>query len=430
MFFCKLVMAAWRSQLRCACGCLLCFFIVIPNVVGAQSKEERLTLPSALSRVIERNPSLKVFNFRLKGIKGLRVTADQSPAYEAGLQVENAFGSGAFHGLEQAEYTLSLSSVIELGDKRRARVNAVSSRYALVDAQREAETLDLLGKVTQRYVVALALQEKLGLAEQAVALNEATLNIAERRVKQGASPNSEVLRARAALAQSRISQAALITEFDIQKTELASFWGDTQANFKRLEGNLFRVEPGKSFDLLYQRVSRSPMIRVYASEKRMRDAQVKLAQSESETDIRWQLGARRHEATGDTALVVGLSVPLFTERRNRGEVQAALAARDEVAYRRQEALLEVHSLLFDAYQTRQHSISAVEQFQSLVIPTLTEALTLTQKAYESGRYSYLEWVSAQRDLLGAREAMVEAAAKALLNQVLIEELTAQPLMQP
>ncbi|HCN72275.1 MAG TPA: transporter, partial [Pusillimonas sp.] len=49
---------------------------------------------------------------------------------------------------------------------------------------------------------------------------------------------------------------------------------------------------------------------------------------------------------------------------------------------------------------------------------------------ESGRYSYLEWVSAQRDLLGAREAMVEAAAKALLNQVLIEELTAQPLMQP
>ena len=65
MFFCKLVMAAWRSQLRCACGCLLCFFIVIPNVVGAQSKEERLTLPSALSRVIERNPSLKVFNFRL-----------------------------------------------------------------------------------------------------------------------------------------------------------------------------------------------------------------------------------------------------------------------------------------------------------------------------------------------------------------------------
>ena len=75
------------------------------------------------------------------------------------------------------------------------------------------------------------------------------------------------------------------------------------------------------------------MIQVYASERRMRDAEIQLAKSQSESDIRWQVGARRFEETGDTALVVGVSMPLFAGRRNRGEVQAAAAARDEAALR-------------------------------------------------------------------------------------------------
>ena len=106
-----------------------------------------------------------------------------------------------------------------------------------------------------------------------------------------------------------------------------------------------------------------------------------------------------------------------------------MAARDEIEYRQQSALLQLHSLLFDAYHTRQQNIAAVEQLRDAVLPDLTQALELTQKAYERGRYSYVEWTAAQRELLSAREALVEAAATALLNQALIEQLTAQPMTQ-
>ncbi|MEC8897292.1 MAG: TolC family protein, partial [Pseudomonadota bacterium] len=123
----------------------------------------------------------------------------------------------------------------------------------------------------------------------------------------------------------------------------------------------------------------------------------------------------------------GLSVPLFSGRRNRGEVQAALAARDEVRFRREDTLLRLHSRLFDAYHLRQQSIETVEQIRSQMLPDLTEALTQTREAYENGRYSYVEWTAAQRELLSAREALVDAATTALLNQALIEQLTAQPL---
>lgn len=429
MLFCKPMSSGRRLLPRQIYVLFFCIFALAFKVSAAHAADAPLTLSNALSRTMAQNPGLRVFDFRLQGLEGKRLTADQAPAYEAGLEVENVLGSGALQGVDGAEYTLSLSSVIELGGKRRARTGAVSSRYDLAEAEREAETLDLLGQVTQRYVATLALQEKLALSAQAVELSEATLSTVTRRAKQGAAPEAEVLRAKAALAQSRIAHSALQTEYEKRKMALASLWGETRVDFQRLQGDLFRFESSERFEVLYQQASESPVIRVYASERRMRDAEIRLARSQSESDIRWQIGARRLETTGDTALVAGLSMPLFAGRRNRGEVQAAMAARNEVEYRQQSALLRLHSLLFEAYHTRQQNVDAVEQLRSTVLPDLTKALDLTRQAYERGRYSYVEWTAAQRELLSAREALVEAAATALLNQALIEQLTAQSMTQ-
>lgn len=405
----------------------LCLFALTSCIGFARAGERPLTLADALSRTMAEHPDLRVFDLRLKGLEGSRITAGLAPAYEAGLEVENVFGSGEQQGIDRAEYTLSLSSAIELGGKRRARTGVASSRYELLEAQREAETLDLLGQVTRHYIAALALQEKIDLAGQAAELNDATLKVVKRRARQGAVPEAEVLRARAGLAQSRIAYDALQTDYKKRKIALASMWGETQLDFHRLQGDLFQFGPSEQFDVLYQQVSESPAIKVYASELRLHEAQIQLAESQSETDIHWQIGARRFEETGDTALVAGISMPLFAGRRNRGEIQVARTAREEVAYRGESALLQLHSLLFAAYHTRQQNIEAVEQLRTTVLPDLTEALEMTRHAYERGRYSYEEWIAAQRELLSAREALIDAATRALLNQALIEQLTAAPM---
>lgn len=401
--------------------------VMVFNPAVAYSGEQPLTLSEALSRAMAQNPSLQVFDLRLEALAGGRFTADQSPALETGLEVENFLGSDNLQGVDGAEYTLSLSSVLELGDKRRARVNVVESRYGLMEAERRAETLDVLGRVTQLFVATLALQEKLQLAAEAVSLAGATHEIIAQRATRGATPEAEVLRARAALTQSQIEQSRLQAEFVNRKMALASLWGDTNPDFKLLEGDLFQFGSSDGFEALYQRVNDSPAIQVYASEQRIREAEIQLARSQSESDIRWEVGIRRFEEQDDTAFIAGFSVPLFAGRRNSGEVRAAQAARNEVGYRRQDTLLRLHSRLFEAYHLRQQSIEAVERIRSQMLPDLSEALTQTRDAYESGRYSYVEWTAAQRELLAAQMALVDAATTALLNQALIEQLTAQPL---
>ncbi len=421
-----------RSTGWCAVRCNLVFpvfslLVMVFNPAVAYSGEQPLTLSEALSRTMAQNPGLQVFDLRLEALEGGRFTADQSPVLETGLEVENFLGSDNLQGVDGAEYTLSLSSVLELGGKRQARVSVVESRYGLLEAERRAETLDVLGRVTQLFVATLALQEKLQLAAEAVGLAETTHASIARRATRGATPEAEVLRARAALTQSQIEHSRLQAEFENRKVALASLWGDTDPEFKLLHGDLFQFGSSDSFEALYQRVNDSPAIQVYASEQRIRVAEIQLARSQSESDIRWEVGIRRLEEMDDTALTAGFSIPLFAGRRNRGELQAAQAARNEVGFRRQDTLLRLHSRLFAAYHSRQQSIEAVKRIRSQMLPDLSQALTQTRDAYESGRYSYVEWTAAQRELLSARLALIDAATTALLNQALIEQLTAQPL---
>ena len=178
---------------------------------------------------------------------------------------------------------------------------------------------------------------------------------------------------------------------------------------------------------MYQRVAASPAVQVFASEERLRDAEVALARSQSTSNVQWSLGVRRFEDTGDSALTAGISVPLFSGRRSRGEVQSALAEREMIQYRREAALLAIRARLFEAWKTYQQSATATQEMRTEVLPALEKALKQTRQAYERGRYSYVDWVTAQRELLDARMATIDAATTALLNQALIEQLTAEPL---
>jgi cobalt-zinc-cadmium efflux system outer membrane protein len=54
-------------------------------------------------------------------------------------------------------------------------------------------------------------------------------------------------------------------------------------------------------------------------------------------------------------------------------------------------------------------------------------LTQTEYAYQRGRYSYLEWIAAQRELLDAQRSLIEASANAHRYFAEIERLTGESL---
>jgi len=398
---------------------------IATSSVQAQSSGQ-LSLGEAISHAIARNPDLPIFDLRIQALGGRRLTANQLPAYELSMETEGVIGTGDQRA-DTAEYTLSLSSVLEMGGKRQARLGVVEAEYSLVEAERRADALDLLGRVAQAFIATLAIQEKIVIAEDAIDIAETAYQTVARRARTGAVADAEVLRAKAALAEARIELANLTANFTVQKVNLAANWGEISPQYSRLQGDLFRFEPPGRFEDLFERVASNPNIEVFANEQRVREAEVQLTKSQADSDVRWAIGARRLEATNDYSVVASASIPLFSGRRNRGELQSAMAAREEVLYRRENALTRLRTRLFEAYQTREQYLDAYRVINDQIIPDLAKALRLTHEGYERGRYSYLEWNAAQADLLAARQSLVETASAILLNQVLIEQLTGQPL---
>lgn len=392
-----------------------------------QAANNTLTLDTALKRALKQNPSLKVFSFRNTALTGQMETAGLKPAYELGLEAENFSGSDELSGFDGAEITISLSSVLEMGDKRSARRGIVSNRHSVIDAQRQVESLALLGEVTRRYVDVLAAQEQVSLAKESDELASQTLNIVKELASAGATPDAEVKRAQAAASQAQLTLLSTQQQLEYLKVSLAALWGEMSPNFATIDGDLFHFGIDVDFERLYAKVERNPAIQIFAAEERLKEAEVRLAKTQSRSDISWSVGVRRFEESDNSALVAGFSMPLFSSKRNSGAVSTALAQHNEIFVRKDVELLNMHTQLFRAFHNRKQAILTAKELQKTIIPALEEALKETQTAYQSGRYGYLEYVSARQELLSAKRTLIESASSALTYGAEIEQLTAEPL---
>lgn len=110
-------------------------------------------------------------------------------------------------------------------------------------------------------------------------------------------------------------------------------------------------------------------------------------------------------------------------------MKTALANRNAVDFAQQDLLLRLHAQLFEAYSLRRQNIAAVKKTEREIIPALENALKLTRKAYENGRYRYLDLIAAQEELLATKQARIDAASTALISQALIEKLSSEALNQ-
>ena len=104
---------------------------------------------------------------------------------------------------------------------------------------------------------------------------------------------------------------------------------------------------------------------------------------------------------------------MFTGSRNAAARRAATAASNAVAVRKEAALLALRTQLFGAYSNRQQAIHIAQDLRQEIIPALQIALQETKQAYQRGRYSYLDYVSAQQELLNAQRSLIAAASTAL-----------------
>jgi cobalt-zinc-cadmium efflux system outer membrane protein len=203
--------------------------------------------------------------------------------------------------------------------------------------------------------------------------------------------------------------------------------GEREPTFGRVAGDLIAQEPLETFENLLARIEASVDFLVFADEERLLDARLRLAELKRRPDLRVQIGVRRFEDVDDVAMVAGFSLPLDSARRAQPSIAAARAERARTATEREAAFLKVQAQLFEQYQELGHARVEMRTLRESVIPRLERVVEQANYAYTRGRYSWLEWADAQRELLEVRRRLNDVAANLHTLRIEIERLTAQSL---
>jgi outer membrane protein, heavy metal efflux system len=402
------------------------------NLVGfAQAADpgsaNQLTLRQALSATLAANPGLTVYQFRAAAIAGERTTANLKPPLQINGGVEDALGSGDLQFIDAAEFTLSLSQVIELGEQRAARVGVAGQRGDMLRAEQRITELDLLAEVTRRFITTATAQEQLALQQRATALAQQTLNALQPLVTAGQTPASEQTRATAALTRAKLAETHAFASVETAKVRLASMWANQLPEFTSVNAQLRQVGEVGDVNALLLGLDANPDLLLFASEERLLDAQVRETQSEQRGTLQWTAGIRHIREAGDTGFVVAVSMPLGSRERMSGAIATAQAKVGEVASRRAIVLNHMQTQLRALHVQLGQAILEVNTLRDTVLPQLNTALAQTRAAYLAGRYSYLELTSAQAETLDAELALINAASDAHLLRAEIERLSGAAL---
>ena len=405
--------------------------IVQPSIVSAANKNtaEALTLKEAIQRTLNHNPELQTFQYQLQAQQGRMVQADLSPKPEVSLTVEDALGSGDFNGFDNSQATLSVAWVLDQNIKDK-RVQLASEAKSLIESEKNIKQLDSATQTARYFLAALFYQQSAVIAHRAIALAQSTVREVKHRVKIGKTPLAELYRADAELAKRRLVLGDIEHELESSIRQLASQWGSTEPSFKTVLGTLNNRPDVLSFLALKKQLKNNPNIAKYLSIDRVNQAQLKLA--EEERNSRWKLttGVRRYEETGDFGVVAGISMPFGGRHRNQGRIAEVKATRLQNLSEAEALRIRIETTLFVVYQQLEHSFHLSEVLKKEIIPKLEKALTETQKAYELGKYSYLEWSAVQNELLSAQSRLLDASLSAHLKQLEIERLTGTQITAP
>ena len=389
---------------------------------------DTLTLRETVRRVTEHNPSLMAYAPRLKALSGDRASAGLKPPMELSAEADEFGGSNEAQGTRNIELTLALSGVVELGGRPESRIAIVDAKEALLAATRRTQLLDVQAEAARLFVKLAALQQELEVARRAESLARQAEKTVSQRVERGRAPQAELHRAQAATARAAVEAGHVEHQIPTLKVKLAALWGETSPDFQRVDDDaLFHTGRAGAFEPLIKTLEQSPDLQQLASQERIQAANLRLAQSTSRGVVRWQAGVRRLEGSDSTGLVAGLSIPLFSGRRARGDLDAASARHEAARFDTQTARIAARATLYEAWQHRRHAIEAFAALRDAVIPRLESALSNTREAYRAGRYSYLDLIAARQELIDARLALLDAARRAHLNRIELERLAGAAL---
>ena len=377
---------------------------ILPVMSANPSSGELLTLPAAVERAFQFNPGLRSALRDIDIAKGQRIQAGKIPNPEVSYLSEGLAAG-------RRTTTLQLNQPIELGGKRRARIDFAEREQDIAEADAANYRANLRADVVTAFFEVLAAQERLTLAQASQELSQRATSAASRRVIAGKVSPVEETRARVAEASTKIELSQASNELAQAKHRLSATWGRKSPDFQGVQPPAVPGATHADTADLFQQVQRAPQFSRARLEVERQIALMQIERSRRVPNLTLSIGSKRDEQFGGRQTIVGVAIPLPLFDRNQGNLLSAARRTDKA--RDELAVVETRlSMALGQATLRLESASEeLEILRAEILPGAHSTYEAAVKGFELGKFSFLDVLDAQRTLFQAKSQYIRALAE-------------------
>ncbi len=313
---------------------------------------------------------------------------------------------------------------IDIWGKLRNRRRAAYVRLLGSESGRRAVTTGLVAEVARQYFGLLALDGELEIIQKNIAYQSNALELVRVQKQAGRVTELAVQQFAAQLLNTRSRQGQVQQQIVETENELNRLLGRYPQPIARGRSLQTRELPGQVVTGLPARMLlRRPDIRQAELELQATSVDVDVARAEFLPSLSltgylglnsFRVGTLVNPASIAAGLLGGLSAPVFNRRFIRANYRGSVAQSREAFYRYQQTIVngfsEVTTSLRGVENYRQ-----VAELQAEEVRTLTNAVNISNDLFRSGYATYLEVITAQRNVLEAELALISTKRAQFLS---------------
>lgn len=404
-----------------ASACLLALLYVGAGRALAQNRP--WTTAQLVQQALDHNRDLQASRERAAQAQGLLRQAGVRLAPTVDVDAE----TGQPLGTEGEDaYSVQYVQPIETAGKRGKRVSVAQQGVALAEANLAEETRQLVFEVKTRVAEVRAAQRKTDAIQRLLVASQQSYTLTQARVAQGDAAVLDQRLQATALALAQAEQATFRGRRERAVLDLGRAIGIALPETLTLAEDPSLVDE-PSLEALKQRALRGrPDLLIARAEEAQATAAVSLARAEGVPDVAASATySRRNTAVEhvyglsaagalvpirdrDNILSVGLSIPLFTSGRNRGNIDAATASLSAASLHRQYLESTIPQEVEAAYRRWTAAKDAISAFQHGVVDQSERNLNTIRQAYTLGQLRLLDVLNEQRTFIETELTYIDA----------------------
>ena len=406
----------------------LCLGALLACASANAQEKASITLEDLVQESLARNRDVMALRQRVVQAQGLARQAGVRPAPT--LEAEAASGRPA-GSVGENEFTAAFVQPVETFGKRKDRVRVAELAIKLARAELDQRSVQITYDIEVAYLAVVNDRQKIAVFDRLSETLRESQRLIEARVREGdaARLDAQLLTVESSRADAQHSSATgqlAAAEMDLRRVTGLALTDALPSVISPTTGKLsLSVE-----QLIARALDKRPDLRTARLLEQQSEAETTLAKAEARPDV--TLSARyAHEDTGFehvygftsagvltpiqeqyNTISVGVSVPLMSQRRSRGAIEAAAAgaasARLSREYLQSTIPLEVRS----AYERWTAAVRTRDLLRDGVVDQSNKNLAVIRQAYQLGQLRLLDVLHEQRRLTETDLAYLDAGFQA------------------